>query len=157
MIYFIQEEDGQDHFVKIGWSETPDNLSDLYRFRGRMHCLQVGNARYLDVLAVIKGTEADEDMVHEKFKEAKVPTKGRGERVTDRGEWFYPVEELMDLINRLPKYPDPEALADERGDEYLEYIASLLPYKNPYLLSPEEQRLIGARLAAPMTFGRKLA
>ena len=138
MIYFIQEEDGSDHFVKIGWTDDLECKYDLNGLKTRMHNLQTGNARFLKILAIVKGTLADERMVQDKFDVARIPTKGRGERNTERGEWFRPVKELMDLISALPPYPDDACLSDGASD-LLAQIAMLPSYKDPNRLSPEEQ------------------
>src|SRR4051812_42111974 len=114
MIYFIQE-DGQDGYIKIGFVEDLEgDRYDVNRLVARIDCLQVGNARYLTILAVMKGTLYQEKMVQERFH--KVTTKGHGERDTERGEWFYPLPKLMDFITLLPVYPDLCALSDELGD-----------------------------------------
>jgi hypothetical protein len=126
MIYFVQEVDGNERYVKIGWVQDLEaNRYDRKGLETRMHNLQVGNARYLKILAIIKGTQTDERMVQEKFFDMRVSTKGRGERDTERGEWFYPRQELMDLIAILPPYRADHGLTDEFGDEILKYIESL--------------------------------
>jgi hypothetical protein len=133
MIYFVQEEDGNEQYIKIGWAQDPEGTRyGVKCLEDRICKLQVGNARYLKILAVIKGTGkrdfgrfSDEAMVHEKFWDIRVPTKGRGERYTERGEWFCSKQELMDLIASLPRYPALDGLTDERGDELLRDIRSL--------------------------------
>jgi hypothetical protein len=92
MIYFIQEEDGHEQYLKIGWvKDLEANRYDTDGLKVRMDTLQVGNARYLKILAIIKGTGklthgsfSDESMVQEKFWDMRVPTKGRGGRGTER-------------------------------------------------------------------------
>src|SRR6266540_1646081 len=124
MIYFIQEQDGEDNYIKIGFVEDLEgDRYDVNRLVARIDCLQVGNARYLKILAVMKGTRDQEEMVQERFH--RVTTKGRGERDTERGEWFFPLPKLLDFIKSLPAYPDLCALSDELGDLLLTHVASM--------------------------------
>ena len=102
MIYFIQE-DGQDGYIKIGFVEDLEVRFDVNCVATRIGCLQVGNARKLKILAVMKGTLYQEKMVQERFQKV-------------RGEWFYPLPKLMDFIKVLPAYPNLCALSDELGD-----------------------------------------
>jgi hypothetical protein len=124
MIYFIQEEDGKDNYIKSGFVEDLEgDRYDVNRLVARIDCLQVGNARYLNILAVMKGTRDQEKMVQERFH--GITTKGRGERYTERGEWFFPMPKLLEFIKLLPVYPNLCALSDELGDLLLEDAASL--------------------------------
>lgn len=157
MIYFVQEHGGNERYVKIGWVQDREaNRYDLNGLESRMHDLQVGNARYLKILAIIKGTLKDEDMVQEKFFDMWVPTKGRGERDTERGEWFYPGKDLMDLIAILPPYPKVDGLTDERGDEFLRYIESLPRITREERAAEQHRQMRGDAVVIPFRtpFGR---
>jgi hypothetical protein len=156
MIYFVQEEDGNERYVKIGWVQDLEaNRYDRQGLETRMHTLQVGNARYLKILAIIKGTLQDEGMVQEKFFDMRVSTKGRGQRDTERGEWFYPRQELMDLIAILPPYPADHGLTDELGDELLRYIESLPRITREERAAEQYRQMREDALARPVKIFRK--
>ena len=100
MIYFLKEE-REGGLIKIGYAK-----SELERRISRM---QTGNPARLSLLGVIpEGTRRDEHILHKRFKHARSSIAGRGtERITFRGEWFEPVDELMNYIASLPLFPRP--------------------------------------------------
>jgi hypothetical protein len=100
VIYFLQEV-REGGLIKIGSVK-----SELERRISRM---QTGNPAYLKLLGVIpEGTRRDEHILHKRFKHARSSIAGRGtKRITFRGEWFEPVEELMNYIASLPPFPRP--------------------------------------------------
>lgn len=85
MIYFIQE--GEDGPVKIGYSKE--------NCERRLSSLQTGNPRQLTLAAVRTGAHgmpAKERELHDRFAAHRI-----------RGEWFEPCDEIMEIIERVPK------------------------------------------------------
>lgn len=82
-VYFIQEKDKR--IIKIGHAD------DVY---SRIKELQTGNSDELELLHWTTGGRALESYLHEKFEGLK-----------KRGEWFYPDNKLLDLIEEY-KYED---------------------------------------------------
>jgi len=78
-IYFLQREDG---LIKIGF--TARNA------KRRQSEVQVGCPEKLCLLAEAAGTRDQEYALHKLFADAR-----------ERGEWFHPVPELMDLISAV--------------------------------------------------------
>jgi hypothetical protein len=79
MIYFIQAESGP---IKIGHTNG-ENIRD------RLDALQVGNHEELICIGIRKGTLRLERTLHERFR-----------YIHKRGEWFYPVRELLAYIEK---------------------------------------------------------
>lgn len=79
MIYFIQAESGP---IKIGYTDNDDIVS-------RLTALQIGNHEELVCIGIREGTPRLERSLHEHFR-----------YVHKRGEWFYPVRELLTYIER---------------------------------------------------------
>jgi hypothetical protein len=79
-LYFIQETDDQG-LIKIGVSRKP---------KKRLHELQVGNSKNLQLIAMRKGLRQDEQRIHRMFTINKV-----------RGELFEPSLRLLALIEEL--------------------------------------------------------
>jgi hypothetical protein len=86
VIYFIQEEScgscRAPGLIKIGYTDKPAEE--------RLAALQTGSPRGLRLLAVIDGCRRDERSYHALFLEHSV-----------RGEWFRPVQHLLETIERL--------------------------------------------------------
>lgn len=78
-VYFIQGECGGP--IKIGYS------TDV---AGRLIALQTGYPDTLKLLAIMPAYPEDETAVHEEFKQYRL-----------RGEWFKPVEPLLNKIKEL--------------------------------------------------------
>lgn len=78
MIYFVQ--DGEDGPIKIGYSD------DVVR---RIAELSIGAHRELRVLLVISGEIEQEKQLHDRFSFAH-----------KKGEWFWPVNELLSFIDK---------------------------------------------------------
>jgi hypothetical protein len=79
-IYFIQDVDNRA--IKIGWTkQTTDK---------RLETLQNGNPSELKILVVISGGRVMEKQFHWRFEHLKI-----------RNEWFYPGQDLLDLIASL--------------------------------------------------------
>jgi len=81
VIYFIQQEN--DGAIKIGISNN---------FKKRLRQLQTGSPYKLNILTIINGDEELEKQLHSKFAEYRLS-----------GEWFKPVEKLVNYINKLEK------------------------------------------------------
>jgi hypothetical protein len=97
VIYFIKEQ-REGGLIKIGYVRS--------EIENRINRMQTGNPAYLILLGVMPGTKRDEHVLRKRFKKARVLIGGRGsDRITLRGEWFEPVDELMELIAGLPPYP----------------------------------------------------
>lgn len=79
-LYFIQQGDSTGP-IKIGISKNP---------KKRLHTLQIGNAVPLTLLAIHKGTFADEQKIHQIFKEHHI-----------QGEWFDAALPLLMFIEEL--------------------------------------------------------
>ena len=108
MIYFVQE-DRDGGFIKIGYTR-----GDVNR---RIGVMQTGNPARLILLRVMLGTKQDERRLHWQFKSARAIIGGHGRRrITFRGEWFRPVQELLDLIDALPPYPPPSVAVGLRAE-----------------------------------------
>lgn len=80
MVYFIQASDVG--LVKIGYTSKDDPWS-------RMTTLQTASPVTLKLLGVLDGGQDLEKLLHERFKEARI-----------KGEWFRPVPELLDFIEK---------------------------------------------------------
>lgn len=78
-VYFIRQ--GDDGYIKIGYSE---------HIKKRLRGLQGASPVKLQLLATMNGTTKDEQDLHKRFKSYR-----------KMGEWFEPVPELLDFINRL--------------------------------------------------------
>lgn len=78
MIYFIQR--GTDGPIKIGFTASDET-------KMRLTYMQVGCPWPLTERALIDGDEIAEKAMHRKFDYARV-----------RGEWFYPVVEILQFI-----------------------------------------------------------
>ena len=107
MLYFVKAE-GVGH-IKIGFVEGVDATKRLCE-------LQVGSPVRLTLLGTQPGDRAAEMDLHRRFASACV-----------HGEWFQPVEELLDLIGNVEVPQDvvdalnevvssTDALADGLGD-----------------------------------------
>ena len=79
-VYFIQEG-GRMGPIKIGFSTNVEN---------RLMTLQTANPNPLKLLYSLRGTEAQEATLHERFKHLRMS-----------GEWFRCSPELLDFINCL--------------------------------------------------------
>jgi hypothetical protein len=94
VIYFLKEK-RDDGLIKIGYAKN-----DL---KGRISDLQTGNSVPLKLLGVIpEGTRRDEHKLHKKFWHARSWITRGG-----TGEWFEPVDALMQYIASLPPFPPP--------------------------------------------------
>ena len=82
-IYFIKA--GIDGPIKIGHSKC-NNVKE------RLIACQIGNHLTLKLLCTMDGTRKDEKRLHAQFAKYNI-----------RGEWFYPNDELLKLINSLPQ------------------------------------------------------
>ncbi len=137
MIYFIQEDDGQERYVKIGRIDDPEvDKYSTKRLIERITELQVGNPRKFKIRAIIKGGKREEDMLHDKFEGAAI-----------RGEWFEPRKELTDLIDVIPSFDTDHlrtTLGDVLGDELLAFIASLpgIPGIPPWPAAPVDLNVV---------------
>ena len=87
-VYFIQSERGG--LIKIGFAQSP---------KARLRDLQIGCPVRLRILATVPGGCAEENALHFRFERARA-----------HGEWFKPVQELLDhireLMPRVPAYRD---------------------------------------------------
>ncbi len=81
MIYFIQQEGGGP--IKIGFTRKA-------KLDQRLHQLQVSNPLPLQVLFAMCGCKKAEAGLHLRFDYARAS-----------GEWFHPVPELLDHIDRM--------------------------------------------------------
>jgi hypothetical protein len=79
VIYFIQEDNGGA--VKIGHAK--------YSVESRVVGLQVGNPRILNCVGTMEGGFATERALHHQFAHINI-----------LGEWFKPLPELMDYIQK---------------------------------------------------------
>lgn len=79
IVYFIQE--GNEGPIKIGFS---NKLVD------RLASIQTGNPRELRLLGWLKGNQAKESEIQDKFANYRI-----------RGEWFEPSPELLDFIKNV--------------------------------------------------------
>lgn len=79
-VYFFT--DGE--YIKIGF--TTESIDR------RLQRLSTGTPKKLYCLGYFSGKMSDETMVHKKFCEA---------RLRSDGEWFEPVQELLDYINGI--------------------------------------------------------
>jgi hypothetical protein len=77
MVYFIQM--GENGPIKIGETKS---------IHERLEMLQVANPYRLRILWVYNGRKYGEAELHEKFKQYNI-----------RGEWFWPVEEILEFRN----------------------------------------------------------
>lgn len=105
MIYFIQSGTGP---IKIGFTKEDA--------RARLRDLQCANPEKLHLRAAFEGTRNDEKVLHAKFKHARI-----------RGEWFWPIKELQDVIKRGTIDGRPlmdrqiQRFLDGGGGDYEEY------------------------------------
>jgi hypothetical protein len=83
VIYFIQQGDSGP--IKIGYTET-----DVCR---RVAQLQTGNAEPLRCLAVMEGTEEEEQALHGKFDDNRI-----------RGEWFALIPAIEEIIHNAEPF-----------------------------------------------------
>jgi hypothetical protein len=93
-IYFVQAEVGG--LLKIGFSTDPSD---------RLRHLQTGSPERLVLLHVMAGTPAIERWLHERFAHLRV-----------HGEWFFPANELISLINDF-RTGVPPANTDAPADQ----------------------------------------
>jgi hypothetical protein len=77
MIYFIQM--GEDGPIKIG---------ETKHIHERLSELQVSNPYKLRVLWIYNGRKYGDEDLHEKYEEYNI-----------RGEWFWPVKEILEFRN----------------------------------------------------------
>jgi len=89
MIYFIQAVSGGP--IKIGHTNKQ-------QCGHRLTGLQVGNPEMLSLLFSYHGCERSEAALHARFDYAHL-----------RGEWFHPVPELLDHIDRMRGTKKPHA------------------------------------------------
>lgn len=80
MIYFIQS--GEDGPIKIGYSKNDP--------QERKSTFDTGNPDNLRLLGVMEGELLDEQKLQDRFDYAR-----------KKGEWFWPVRELVDFIDSL--------------------------------------------------------
>ncbi len=87
MIYFVQV--GARGSIKIGFTANP-------KAARRISSLQTANPSRLRLLFCLYGCKKQEAALHERFDYARV-----------RGEWFHPVPELLDHIDRMRGTKNP--------------------------------------------------
>ncbi len=115
VVYFVRAGDS----IKIGAATN---------FKHRLHALQTGNEKPLEVLAVIPGLNEYE--IHQRFSHLRT-----------FGEWFSPKKELLDFIEfakltygeatyeipkRLPVRPQPPKLQKQKLTERQKSCAAML-------------------------------
>lgn len=94
MIYFVRA--GAEGAIKIGFSSNPDM---------RIDALRTAVPEDVRVLAVIKGTQGEEQRLHAVFEHAHL-----------RGEWFKPTPDLLAYIAQFPPYDNQRVRArNQRG------------------------------------------
>lgn len=124
-IYFIRciNDDG---FIKIGFAVSPND---------RLINMAVGAPYEMEIIRIAPGTIDDEKALHNRFRHAH-----------QRGEWFRPTPDLMELLCSLPKIPIPRSPLDTVLSGYIPTpppaLAMLRQYQMP--LSKGENSIIGA-------------
>ncbi|RMD65790.1 hypothetical protein D6817_05415 [Candidatus Pacearchaeota archaeon] len=76
MIYFIRGKESGN--IKIGYSTTPEK---------RRSNLQTAHYEELELIGLMRGTREDEARIQQMFSQFNI-----------RGEWYRPVEEILDFI-----------------------------------------------------------
>ena len=105
-VYFLQQ--GETGPIKIGFTT---------KLKHRFAVIRSSNI-YVSVLGVMPGGRKEERQIHKRFKEHRI-----------EGEWFYPVDEIVQLAKSLPL---PHDLLDD--------LLTKLPWRSippePKLVSP---------------------
>jgi hypothetical protein len=104
-VYFIQA--GSNGPIKIGCSRDPEN-----RCKDLSEC----SPYCLKIVAEIDGTHKEEKNIHNQFRQCRM-----------KGEWFYPMGELIEFIKTLPNNRvldiwDPVYMAELRKEAINEWV-----------------------------------
>ncbi len=132
MIYFIRGKESGN--IKIGFSTSPDK---------RKSNLQTAHYEELEFIGIMNGTLDDEAKIKVMFLEFNI-----------RGEWYRPVQEVMDYVKKNANKPKVNIVSSLGNDEYRITFAQPIKYTmNFFLLAGTHKMRVLSDKEMEMVFG----